>query len=51
MPIFVNCDINADGAGKGNGVGHFALVDFTNATLTQDGRRECVNTTGKQNQI
>ena len=24
----------------------FALVDFSNATLTDDGSRECVNTTG-----
>ena len=26
--------------------GAFALVDFTNATLSKDGSRECVNTTG-----
>ena len=38
--LFVQCDVveNAKGA--------FALVDFTNATLTEDGSRECVNTTG-----
>ena len=26
--------------------GAFALVDFSNATVTDDGSRECVNTTG-----
>jgi hypothetical protein len=26
--------------------GGFTLVDFTNATISQDGNRECVNTTG-----
>ena len=38
-PLLTKCEIS-------NKRGAFALVDFTNATLTEDGMRECVNTTG-----